>query len=313
MRGAFACELQERVLSQPFRRLRSDLNEEFASIHQTQEWWVDGMNAAGQFLTDATVSEHQSFLRITHEGRPVYRLFHDYVGVEIFGDGTDSRNFRDSTDIYVTVDVRMLGNAGMAWLGARTEASITGTSLTGYFLEMRRNGDGTTDFIVSYQGASQRIIYFEGPLPGADDETLPEWVQLVAITYRDQLAFFANGRFITSLDNAEDLGGSLAIGVETGTTADFDTLIIRDTTPRQSHNPGDATESTGAVHTSRPGSAFTPVPSCCLAIHLQFWRKSLLFLKVRLEFWHSHSAKHRAQDEPPFAAPGFSGLCRSLE
>ena len=38
-------------------------------------------------------------------------------------------------------------------------------------------------------------------------------------------------QFVAALDNAETFGGTLALGVESGTTADFDSLIIRDTTP----------------------------------------------------------------------------------
>ena len=33
------------------------------------------------------------------------------------------------------------------------------------------------------------------------------------------------------LEGAQALGGTLALGVEPGTSADFDTLSIRDTTP----------------------------------------------------------------------------------
>jgi hypothetical protein len=230
--AAFAFALQAEVLARDFRWLRSDLDEHFDNVFRTQDWWQGGTRAAGEFLTDSATADHQNFLRITHEGRPTFRLFRDVIGLEMFGAGTDRRNYRDSTDLYTTVDVRFPeGTAGTAWLATRAEPSISGAELNGYFYEIRRNRDGSTDFVVRYQGPTEQTTFFEGPIPGGENEVLPDWITMVAISYHDQLAFFANGRFVTSIDNAVDLGGSIALGVNEGATVDFDTLIIRDTTP----------------------------------------------------------------------------------
>lgn len=229
--AAFAYALQQQVLARDFLWLRSDLDENFIDAIQTRDWWQGGVNAAGQFLRDASVTEHQSFLRMTHTGQPTWRLFRDIVGVGIFGAGQD-RNFRDSTDIYVTADVRFPDNAtGTAWVTVRAAPSLAGSEVNGYRLEIHRERDGSTRFTVRYNSATERLIFFDGEIPGAEGQALPEWINVVIITYRGQLAFFANGRFITALDNAVFLGGTVALGVEPGTTADFDTLIIRDTTP----------------------------------------------------------------------------------
>ena len=84
----------------------------------------------------------------------------------------------------------------------------------------------------SYDGATEEVIYYENRLLENDPEgRRNEWITLTAVTQNDKLAFFANGRFLVALDNAEILGGTLALGVEGGTTADFANLIIRDTTP----------------------------------------------------------------------------------
>lgn len=228
--AAFAFQLQAEVLARDFRWLRSDVDEHFENVFQTQDWWLGGVNATGEFLNDPAASDHQSFLRMTYLERPTWRLFRDIVGVEMFGAG-QNRNFSDSTDLYVTVDIRFPdGGSGTAWLGIRVTQSISGAELEGYRFEVRRNPDGSTDFIVRYVSATQREVLFEGPIPGFDEE-MPEWISLTAISYRDQLAFFANGRFLFALDNAARLGGTVALGVEENTTADFDTLIIRDTTP----------------------------------------------------------------------------------
>ncbi len=60
----------------------------------------------------------------------------------------------------------------------------------------------------------------------------PEWTELEIITLDDQMAFFANGTLVTVLTDVEWLGGTMALGVEEGTTAHFDDLVIRDTSPR---------------------------------------------------------------------------------
>jgi len=228
--ATFAFALQEEVFDRDFRLLRNDLADDFNDAFGTKDWWHDGMEASGDFSINNASNNHQYFLRMTHDGRPTFRLFRDVIGVEIFGEGQDNQNYRDSTDFYVAVDVKMVSE-GSAWLGVRTETTLTGSALRGYFLEMRRNGDGTTDLLVRYQGTSEQTTFFEGPIPGMDDAELPEWVNLTVISYEDQIAFFADGHFLVALDNTPLLGGTLALGVEDGATADFDTLVIRDTTP----------------------------------------------------------------------------------
>ena len=230
--ASFAFALQEEVLARDFRWLRSDLDENFSDVTQTRDWWVDGTGAVGQFITDPGSVDHQSFLRVTHSGAPTWRLFRDIVGVEIFGAGDDTINYSDSTDIYATVDVRFTDETtGTAWMGVRVEPSLTGADLRGYIFEITRNPDASYGFAVRYQSATNRDVYFEGVLPGTDGTIEGEWINLLAITFEDQIAFFANGRFVVAIDNAIEFGGTVALGVEEFTTADFDTLIIRDTTP----------------------------------------------------------------------------------
>ena len=227
----FALALQEAVLKRDFRELRSDLTEDFSDKFRTDVWWVDGVNAPGQYMNDTSVADHQKFLRITHDNRSTWRLFRDNVGVGMFGAGEDTRNYSDSTDLYITTDIRFPEGAGTAWLGVRTTPTITGAEINGYRFELRRNADGSTDAIVRYVADGQDSVYFEAPVSGIDPANPPEWITLTAITLKEKLAFFANGQFVAALDNAETYGGTLALGVESGTTADFDSLIIRDTTP----------------------------------------------------------------------------------
>ncbi|MEO8608598.1 MAG: protein kinase [Chloroflexota bacterium] len=227
----FALALQAEVLKRDFRELRSDLTEDFSDKFRTDVWWVNGVNAPGQYMNDTAVADHQKYLRIVHDNRSTWRLFRDNVGVGMFGAGEDTRNYSDSTDLYITTDVRFPQGPGTAWLGVRTTPTITGAGINGYRFELRRNADGSTDVLVRYVADGKDSVYFEGPVPGIDPANPPEWITLTVITFKEKLAFFANGQFVAALDNAETYGGTLALGVESGTTADFDSLIIRDTTP----------------------------------------------------------------------------------
>jgi uncharacterized protein YraI len=219
------------VEQREFRLLRSDFDENFDDLLRTDDWWVDGQTAAGQFMTDLTVTEHQRFLRLSDLGRPTWRLIRDVIGFSLFGAGTDVRNFTDSTDLYVSTDVRFPeGAVGTAWLAARSSPTITGANLDGYRLELRRNEDGSMTVLVrSVLPGAVQLIY-DAPLPNPDNQVL-EWIPLEIVAHRDSIGFFANNAFITSINPTTALGGTVAIGVEAGTTADFDTLIIRDTTP----------------------------------------------------------------------------------
>ncbi len=226
----FAFDLQREIIARPFRELRSDLTEDFSDVFRTDVWWVGGLNAPGQFVQEPIAGAHRSYLRMVDTGAPTFRLFRDTVGIDIFGDGRDSATYRDSTDLYVTLDVRFPAGVGSAWLTVRATPSITGADVYGYRLELRRQSDGATQVRVSFRDGTRQEVYFEGPVPGSETG-LPEWIPLTAITFKNRVAFFANGQFVAALDNAALFGGTLALGIEPGTTVDFDSLIIRDATP----------------------------------------------------------------------------------
>lgn len=228
----FAYALINEVNSRPFQSLSSDLAEDFTDVFQTDDWWRDGQEAPGQYIADPQSQDHSTFLRITHQGRPTWRLIRNVVGLGLFGSGADTRSFTDSTDAYVTTDVRFPGNnTGTAWLGVRTVPTLTGAGLVGYRLEVRRNMDGTTDVIVRLRRETEETIYYESLLLENDpDGTRDTWIALAVVMQDDKLAFFANEQFLVALDNVDVLGGTVALGVEGGTTADFDSLVIRDTT-----------------------------------------------------------------------------------
>ena len=95
---------------------------------------------------------------------------------------------------------------------------------------MHRLASGETIFVVRFQDAGVRQILFEGPVPNQQYDARA-WNTLEIVTYDDQVAFFVNGAYLTAAFNQTTLGGTVALGVDRDTTADFDTLIIRDTSP----------------------------------------------------------------------------------
>ena len=78
---------------------------------------------------------------------------------------------------------------------------------------------------------STQTVYFQGPLPIEIGAAPPEWITLLIVTYQDRVAFFANGRFLKAARPITILGGTVAIGVESNTTADFEDLQLRDVSP----------------------------------------------------------------------------------
>lgn len=224
--------LKNRTNARPIRTLRSELDDNFDEIFRTDDWWLGGARAAGEFTTDPNALINKQFLRMAWVDRPTWRLFRDVIGVEIFGSGSDARTFSNSTDVLVSVQARIpTETAGIAYLGARTTQTITGADLNGYFLELHKLNDGQTRIVARYQDAAVREILFEGLPNGLENLSARDWVKLEIMTYQDTVAFFVNDVFVIAVEDQTTLGGTVALGVGRDSTADFDTLFIRDVTP----------------------------------------------------------------------------------
>jgi hypothetical protein len=117
-------------------------------------------------------------------------------------------------------------------LGVRNEPTITGADVGGYFLVLRRNADGTTDVVVRQHTPVGQQVLFEGPAPlleGASAQ--PNWIPVEILALDNQIAYFVNGVLVYAQSDAGLLGGTAALGVGESTTADFDSFVIRDTSP----------------------------------------------------------------------------------
>jgi hypothetical protein len=111
----------------------------------------------------------------------------------------------------------------------RTSPSADKKTLYGYRVELTSGADGKITVTARSVLQSSQVIYFQGPLP--EGSAANNWVSLFIITYQDQIAFFANGKLIGSASRLKLLSGTLALGVQPGTQADFSNLVLRDVTP----------------------------------------------------------------------------------
>jgi hypothetical protein len=214
-----------------FRELRSDLTDNFDDPLRTRVWWQDGRNAPGTFENDPNGGDHQKFLQMVSTDDTLARLFSNEIGIEIFRSGEDTVNFTNSTDVLLTTYVRFPeGATGAGWIAARSAAAYSNQPVDGYRLELHRDADGSTTVIARFAG-DEGEIYFDGPPPEFAGGDPAQWVKLQILTLRDQVYFFVNDTYIGQGDGTLALGGTIAIGVDPNTIADFDALTIRDTSP----------------------------------------------------------------------------------
>jgi len=126
------------------------------------------------------------------------------------------------------VNVR-LPQPGTVWVAVRTSVTVGGSGLDGYSVAVTRHSDNTyTVEAISTSTTGQQTVYISEPMPVDPNNPTLEWIPVLLIAYHDQVAFFANGKFLTSQDKISILGGTVALGVDPNTTADFDHFQLRD-------------------------------------------------------------------------------------
>ncbi|MGQ9910109.1 MAG: protein kinase domain-containing protein [Candidatus Flexifilum sp.] len=228
--------LLQTALGRPYRELRSDLREFFDEPLRTDDWWVGGVNAAGQFQVDATAAEHGRFLRLTGSGGlPAFRQLRTDYGIEIFRQGLDLSR---ATDIYAAVFIRLPIGAlnppgAAAWLGVRVVPTLIGGGLDGYRVEIYRDETFRLQARLRYQDSDENLILWQGSISTAEP-LADDWTQVQIVAVRDRLALWLSGQlvyFAEGADATRALGGTVALGVDPGVTADFDDLEVRDQSP----------------------------------------------------------------------------------
>src|SRR5512133_1300553 len=110
--------------------------------------------------------------------------------------------------------------------------SLGGGTIDGYRLELTRDAGGQYSITARAFTPTDQPVYFQGPLPApVDNSQAGDWVTLLIVTYQDKVAFFANGRYLASEQAASLLAGTIALGVEKDSVADFVDMQIRDVSP----------------------------------------------------------------------------------
>lgn len=231
----FAFTALEELNNRPIQYLLNDWEEYFDDPLKTDWWWAGGQPGPGQYIFDASQPDNPSYYRMSHLGQPTWRRLRNELSTDgtIFGAGRDTVNFNDSSDFYARAFIRTEGNQpGTAWLGIRAQPTITRVNLDMYRFAMIVDDSGDYRTQVFFTGPDRQEVLYEGALPRNDAGVWPEWTELTVVALDDRIAFFANGRLLTTEIDTTWLGGSVAIGVEEGTTAHFADLYIRDTSPR---------------------------------------------------------------------------------
>ncbi|MHB8626076.1 MAG: protein kinase domain-containing protein [Aggregatilineales bacterium] len=217
------------VEASPVRDLYTEFYDFFVDKFAKKDWWEGGANAPGEPKADPKSRDHYTYLEMTYKDGASFRIFRFVPqAFRMFGAGTDKLTFHDSSNIYLRVNVR-LQQPGTAWVAVRTSVTVGGNRLDGYRVALTRNSDNTyTVAAIATSNIGQQTIYISEPMPLDPSNPTPEWISVLLIAYHDRVAFFANGRFIYAQDKINILGGSVALGVDPNTTADFDHFQLRD-------------------------------------------------------------------------------------
>ncbi|MBI5958851.1 MAG: serine/threonine protein kinase [Chloroflexi bacterium] len=223
----FAFEILDQLETRLILDGRTDWYEFFLPDKTTAYWWESD---PGEYVVDQTADEHTDYYTITSTDQPIYRRFRDVIDSSntVLGEGNDQATFRDSTDIYLEADVRLPLEApigSIAWTAVRSVPSVTGFSLNQYQMELIKTSADMVTLRVRSNTQLDKSVLHEAELA----RTFDGWHKFVIVALDDKIAFFADGRFITAMSDTDLLGGTIAFGVEANSIANFDDVIIRDT------------------------------------------------------------------------------------
>ena len=215
-------ELEKRVI----RDGLSDWYDLFEPERATGVWWDSD---PGEIVSDPNNPDHTTYYVMRSEEREVYRRFRQAMDTtgHVFGAGTDAVTFSDSTDVYLRGFVRLPDETpagSVAWIGVRSVPSVTGSSLNQYQMEVAKEEDGSLTLVVRANTATDKRVLAKIPL----EHTADGWHELIIVALKDRVAFFADGRFVAALQDADLLGGTVAMGIGPHTVAYFDDVVIRD-------------------------------------------------------------------------------------
>jgi hypothetical protein len=214
-------------------QLLTEYYDYFVDKFAKRDWWEGGTNAVGEPKFDQKAPrDHQQYLEVTAPAdAEAIRVFRYVPGAFLlFGSGSDTTRFFDSSDVYLRINVR-IDKPGTAFIQARTVLTLGGSSYTGYRLALTRNDDNSFTVSASQFDKTGSVTpFYSGPLPAPIDGNT-DYATLLIVTYQNKVAFFANGRFLTAQENITILGGTVAIGATANSVVRFDNFQLRDVSP----------------------------------------------------------------------------------
>jgi serine/threonine protein kinase/uncharacterized protein YraI len=231
----FAFEILNELQNRPVLELSTDFTEDFSDVFRTREWWE---GAEGEYVLDEEVpvgDSHRRYFILQSDGNNLtYRSINTAIDQRtLFGRGSDSANFSDSTDVYVQVSIRIPVDAptnSTGWVGVRAEPDAIGVGFNQYQLEVSLDPSGQIRVRVRPFLENDKSYVYDELL---ENVSMGDWVEIEIVADEDRIAFFANKQFLTTIRPATQLGGTVTIGVNGNSEAHFDDLQIRDISVNQ--------------------------------------------------------------------------------
>ncbi|MCB9436607.1 MAG: serine/threonine protein kinase [Anaerolineales bacterium] len=234
--GEFAFDvisLMNNNTRRPYRELLDDFSDDFDDEFRSAQFWIDDPGTY-VFEQDLPFEEpHRRYYEMEAGGQGVVRRINGEIDQRrtVFGSGQDAVNFRDSTDLYVQVFVRLPETApdgSRAVVGMRSVINSSRTGLDQYQLELSKQPDGRIRVQVRPFLPTDKAYVYDDFVAGVQTG---DWIEIIVVAVDDRIAFFAGGRYLTTIRPATQiLGGTVSLGVDANSVADFDDIVIRDAT-----------------------------------------------------------------------------------
>jgi len=119
---------------------------------------------------------------------------------------------------------------GSAWLAVRSTPTMMG-DFEGYRITLSRRAEGSV--LLNVQGflGFSTTDYYAGTLPAAPGGQDAGIARLEAVSFADEIAFYANGAYLLTVNDSDLLGYGVGFGVGEGSTIQFEEFEVIDVSP----------------------------------------------------------------------------------
>jgi len=222
----FVYDLWESMFTFQGQAAKAAVTDDFSE--QCTTCWVgaEGTPANGPGTYDPA-----GFYTISATDTELWWLFNDALTVfepTITTIDQPSTNFIALANVKVAPDPS--GGTSSGWVGVRGEPSFVGAELEQIRLRLTSGPEGNVATVEAAGTVSQEVFH-TAPWPDYDAVAGGDgWHKVMIVAQGDQLAFFANGTFLTTVQVADQdrLLGTVSIGVSPNSSASFDNVEIWD-------------------------------------------------------------------------------------